>query len=741
VGYVQQLQAINHSHTDIEELLPQIVEILEQYEDIFEEPSELPPHRQCDHTIPLKQDATPPLTRPYRVPHKQKDEMEAQIKQLLANKVIQPSQSPYASPAILVRKKDKTWRLCVDYRKLNALTIKNKYPIPVIEDLLDELHGAKIFSKLDLRSGYHQIRMSPADVSKTAFRTYCGHYEYLVMPFGLSNAPGTFQALMNEIFAEYLRKFILVFFDDILIYSSDISSHCQHLSIALQLLRDNKLYAKKSKCVFGAPQVEYLGHIIKGEGVSTDPAKISAVADWVAPASVKQLRSFLGLTGYYRRFIKNYGLICRPLYDLLKKVPFLWTETQEAAFCTLKQALISAPVLALPNFSQPFVLETNASGSGLGAVLMQDGKALAYFSVALGPKNTALSTYEKEALAVLEAVKRWRHYFLGNKLIIRSDQQSLKYITDQRIAEGIQHKLMLKLLEFDFTVEYKKGRDNTAADALSRRFASLNALSAITPTWILEVVISYSADDKTQKLVQQYLITPPEHNSDYSMQAGVLRFKGRLVLGQDKALHQRLFVALHYSALGGHSGIKATYQRMKKLFYWTGMKKDIETLVSQCPVCQRSKHENCKYPGLLDPLPTPDMAWAHVSLDFIEGLPKSQGKEVILVVVDKFTKYAHFIPLAHPYTVQSVATAFMDNVVKLHGPPTVLIFDRDRIFTSTMWKEIFKQFKVDLRFSSAYHPQSDGQTKRVNQCLENYLRCMIFSEPHKWAAWLSLAEF
>jgi transposase InsO family protein len=257
----------------------------------------------------------------------------------------------------------------------------------------------------------------------------------------------------------------------------------------------------------------------------------------------------------------------------------------------------------------------------------------------------------------------------------------------------------------------------------------------------LEVVNSYSADDKTQKLVQQYLITPPEHNSDYSMQAGVLRFKGRLVLGQDKALHQRLFVALHYSALGGHSGIKATYQRMKKLFYWTGMKKDIETLVSQCPVCQRSKHENCKYPGLLDPLPTPDMAWAHVSLDFIEGLPKSQGKEVILVVVDKFTKYAHFIPLAHPYTVQSVATAFMDNVVKLHGPPTVLISDRDRIFTSTMWKEIFKQFKVDLRFSSAYHPQSDGQTERVNQCLENYLRCMIFSEPHKWAAWLSLAEF
>lgn len=213
------------------------------------------------------------------------------------------------------------------------------------------------------------------------------------------------------------------------------------------------------------------------------------------------------------------------------------------------------------------------------------------------------------------------------------------------------------------------------------------------------------------------------------------------MIGQDKSLQQKLFKALHQSTIGGHSRIKATYQRMKKLFYWTGMKKEIELLVSQCPICQRSKHENCKYPGLLDPLPTPDMAWAHVSLDFIEGLPKSQGKEVILVVVDKLTKYAHFIPLTHPYTVNSVIEAFMDNVVKLHGPPTVLISDRDRIFTSTLWKAIFKGFRVDLRFSSAYHPQSDGQTERVNQCLENYLRCMIFQEPHKWSKWLSLAEF
>jgi hypothetical protein len=251
------------------------------------------------------------------MPHKQKDLVEELIKNLLSKCEIRPSTSPFSSPAILVRKRDKTWRLCVDYRQLNALTVKNKYPIPVIEDLLDELNGARIFSKLDLRSGYHQIRMHPADITKTAFRTHLGHYEYLVMPFGLTNAPATFQELMNSVFSAFLRRFVLVFFDDILIYSKDMSEHRKHLKLVLQLLRIHQLKAKSSKCSFATHSVDYLGHIISGDGVATDPSKISAILSWKTPTNITQLRGFLGLTGYYRRFVKQYATICKPLHEAL----------------------------------------------------------------------------------------------------------------------------------------------------------------------------------------------------------------------------------------------------------------------------------------------------------------------------------------------------------------------------------------------------------------------------------------
>ncbi|KAL4339801.1 hypothetical protein GQ457_08G022490 [Hibiscus cannabinus] len=335
--------------------------LLEKYKSVFDEPNSLPPPRNHDHAITLLPGAQPVNLRPYRFPFSQKTEVEKQISDMLAASVIQNSKSPFASHCLLIKKKDGTWRLCVDYRQLNSLTVKNKYPIPVVDDLLDELSGAKYYSKLDQRSGYWQIRIRPEDIPKTTFRTHHGHFEFKVMPFGLTNAPDTFQSLMNEIFAPYLRKFVLVFFDDILIYSLNMTDHYSHLQQVLQVLVDNQLFARRSKCFFGQERVEYSGHIISQDGVATDPSKVEAMRNWQLPKTLKSLQGFLGLTGYYRKFIRNYGSISKPLTLMLKKDNFNWSPKAKEAFLSLKNAMCSAHVLALPDFTQSFCLETDAS--------------------------------------------------------------------------------------------------------------------------------------------------------------------------------------------------------------------------------------------------------------------------------------------------------------------------------------------------------------------------------------------
>ncbi|KAL5698643.1 hypothetical protein ACHQM5_029654 [Ranunculus cassubicifolius] len=707
--------------------------------ELFSEQQSLPPARPQDHVIKLKEGSEAISIRPYRYPHIQKTEIEKQITDMLATGIIQPSQSPFTSPVILIRKKDHTWRLCVDYRQLNYITVKNQFPIPIIEELLDELKGATVFSKLDLRAGYHQIRVAAADIHKTAFSTHLGHYEFLVMPFGLTNAPATFQCLMNSVFQQHIRKFILVFFDDILIYSPSMATHVCHLQQTFSLLQQHQLKLKRSKCQFAQPQLEYLGHIISSKGVSADPLKLEGISNWPIPKNVKSLRGFLGLTGYYRRFVKNYGILAKPLTQLLQKGQFQWQAAAQTSFEALKMALTQIPTLALPDFSKPFIIETDACQTGIGAVLLQDQQPLAFLSKALPPTKMGLSTYEKELWAIIYAITKWRYYLFGRHFVIRTDHQSLKYLLDQRITTLLQQKWLTKLLGYDYEIIYKKGNQNIPADALSRAF-ECNAISVLQPEWLNELAQSWEHDKFAQDTIAKLIISP-SCMPDYSWTHNVLRFKGKLFVGSSGTLRRQIWEQLHASASGGHSGVRATLHRIQSYFFWPRLRADITFWNSACEVCQQNKSEHTLSPGLLQPLSIPTLPWHDISMDFIEGLPVSENKNAIWVVVDRLSKYSHFIPLRHPFSAESLAKIFVENIFKLHGMPQSIVSDRGSVFLSKFWAKLFELLDTKLLYSTAYHPQSDGQTERVNQCLETFLRCMTSLHPTRWAKWLPLAEW
>ena len=717
--------------------------VLADYEAVFRAPVGLPPVRGHEHSIILKEGAGPVGVRPYRYPQSQKDEIERLIQEMLAAGIIKPSKSPFSSPVLLVKKRDGSWRFCVDYRALNKETIPDKYPIPIIEELLDELHGARIFSKLDLKAGYHQILVQPEDTHKTAFRTHDGHYEFLVMPFGLMNAPSTFQSLMNDIFRPFLRKYVLVFFDDILIYSKSEVEHCEHMRQVLEALATHKLVVNQKKCVFGKTAVAYLGHTISGQGVAVDSDKVQAILEWPQPTSLKELRGFLGLTGYYRKYVRHYAQIAQPLTDQLRKEAFGWTAKATEAFENLKTAMVTPPVLAMPNFSQPFVLETDASGYGVGAVLMQNDRPIAYFSKLLGTRAQQKSVYEKELMAICLAVQKWRYFLLGRHFIVRTDQQSLRYMTQQREIGADYQRWVSKLLGYSFEIQYKPGCSNRVADALSRKsvgdieFGSLVSTSVVDWSLLDQEV---SRDPLLTQLKREILLQE-KHHVGFSVREGKLLYKDRFVIPRTSTFIPKLLQVYHDSVVGGHSGEIKTYLRIAAEWYWIGLRKDVSRFVQQCTICQRNKVSQQSPMGLLQPLPIPNQVWEDISMDFIEGLPVSNGFNSVLVVVDRFSKYAHFIPLRHPFTAVTVAEVFIKEIVKLHGFPATIISDRDKVFLSLFWQELFKAHGTQLRHSTAYHPQTDGQTEIVNKALESYLRCFAGSQPRKWVKWIHWAEF
>ncbi|KAJ4801596.1 polyprotein [Rhynchospora pubera] len=445
--------------------------VVREFSNVFpEDLPGLPPEREIEFCIELQPGTTPLAKAPYRMAPAELRELKTQLEELLEKGFIRPSTSPWGAPVLFVRKKDGTLRLCIDYMDLNKVTVPNRYPLPRIDDLFDQLQGSQVYSKIDLRSGYHQLRIRPSDVPKTAFRTRYGHYEFLVMSFGLTNAPAYFMNLMNRVFEEYLDSFVVVFIDDILVYSNSAEEHEHHLRLVLQRLREHQLYAKLSKCEFWLEQISFLGHVISKEGLAVDLQKIVAVTDWKPPTTVTEVRSFLGLAGYYRRFVEGFSRISLPMTQLLHKgVKFEWTPARQKSFEELKQRLVTAPVLAMPVPGAGYVVNTDASRYGLGCVFMQDDHVIAYASRQLRPHEKNYPTHDLELAAVIFALKIWRHYLYGEKCKIFTDHQSLKYVFTQKELNLRQRRWLELMKDYDLEIVYHPRKSNVVADALSRK--------------------------------------------------------------------------------------------------------------------------------------------------------------------------------------------------------------------------------------------------------------------------------
>ncbi|XP_061369307.1 uncharacterized protein LOC133312169 [Gastrolobium bilobum] len=696
--------------------------VLLHFQSIFQVPHELPLFRGLNHAIHLLDKVPPVNVKPYRYAHCQKTEIEQQISDLLANGFIQHSQSPFSSLVLLVKKQDESWRMY---------------------ELLDELGNASVFTKLDLRAGYHQIRVQPADVEKTTFRTHQGHYEFLVMPFGLTNAPATFQAVMNQLFKPYLRKFIIVFFDDILVFSKSLSDHIEHLRIALFHLQQHRFFVKLSKFQFGASSIDYLGHIVSKQGVQADPKKIAAMVSWLEPKSLKQSRGFLGLTGYYRRFVQGYASLAAPLTDLLKGGKDLpWSATVAQAFIQLKEKMANTPVLVLPDFKLPFVIETDASNSEIGVVLLQQDRPLAFFSQKLGSRMSNASTYVRELYAITVAVKRWRQYLLGSFFTIRTDHRSIKELLTQTIQTIEQQKYICKLMGYAFRIEYKAGSSNIVADALSRihEEASVNALLSEPVFDILKEIKQQNTEDSYLLHCQQQVQNNSTDVSLLTVKDGIVFHKNRFLLSPKSLLIPGLIREAYASPVGGHASITRTFLRLSTNFYWTTMRADVKQYVSECSICQQVKYEANKPTRLLQPLPVPEGIFEDLSMDFIVGLPLSHGHCTILVVIHRLSKFAYFGRLPRSYTAAVVAHLFCELVVSNHGFPCSLLTDRDPVFMSQFWTQLFKLSGTQLRTTTAYHPQSDGQTEVTNRYLEQYLRAFCHEQPMQWSKFISWAQ-
>lgn len=760
------------------------------------ESRELPPHRSTDHKIILKKGSQPPFGKLYGMTREELTTLRDWLQDNLSKGFIRASSSPAASPVLFVKKSDGGLRLCMDYRGLNTITVKNRYPIPLISETLDRLSNARYFTKLDVISAFNRIRIAEGDEWKTAFRTRYGLYESLVMPFGLTNAPSTFQNYINTNLREYLDKFCTAYLDDVLVYSNPKEEHRIHVNLILNKLREAGLQLDIKKCSFEAKEVKYLGILISCKGIEMDPVKIECVKSWKTPVCIKDIQAFLGFANFYRRFIKNFSSLAKPLTELTKKdIPWIWSRTCEKAFLTLKSAFTQAPVLRHFDPDKRCIVEVDSSDWALGGILSQydDQKILhpvAYFS---GPLNAAQINYEiydKELLAVVTAFKHWRPELEGtlDPVLVITDHKNLEYFMTSKDLSRRQARWSEFLSRFNFIIAYRPGRLGTKPDALTRRSEDLpagkederlrqqhqtvlkphNLDPEIIRTTKLDLALinvqdlndkpaiseeienlltqAYQQDTEVHDYIK-ILQGPSPHRSKHldlsrcSVKSNRLYYDDLIFIPDSPHLKLLLIKNCHDHPSGGHHGRNKVFAEISRYYWWPKMLDTITQFTNNCHVCKRITPSRLKFQGLLKPLPVPQRRWADISVDFIGPLPISEGYDCIMVVSCRLTKARHFIPCHTNIDSLGTANLFYKNVWKLHGFPESIVSDRGPQFVAKFWREVCDQTNTKILLSTAWHPETDGQTERFNAVLECYLRAYCNYQQDDWVSWLPSAEY
>jgi hypothetical protein len=761
-----------------------------------EEAKRFPRTQPWDIAIDLVADAPKVLDcKIYPLTLEEQGKLREYIKENLEKGYIRPSKSPYSSPFFFVGKKDGKLRPVVDYRKLNTYTVPDRYPLPLIQELVDKVWDARLFTKMNVRAGYNNIRFREGDEPKAAFKTNDGLFEPTVMPFGLRNAPAVFQRMMNTQFADIIATGkVIIYMDDILVATvDDVMVHRGIVHRVLERLQELDLYLKPSKCQFEVRRIEFLGVILENGTVTMDPIKVAGVAEWKEPKNVKDVRKYLGFCNFYRRFIKGFSQIAKPLNTLLKKgVPWTWGKAEQEAFEELRTRVCEEPVLVQPDQKKQFEVEVDASNYAIGAVLMQrDGKKVAhpvaFFSKTMNEAQRNYDVYNRELLALLEMFRHWRQYLhqAAHQVLVHTDHANLLFWKNPGDHNRRVARWHAELMDYDFKLVHISGKKNGRADALSRRpdydqGESDNKQLVVLPPKFFErayarIAGSEDANPNNGPEWRRYLagIDPGDYqpiqdlvekdqqenpqsqeqlrkwtNTHQLIKLNSIWWKledgvDRIVVAGDNNLKRGVISCYHDAPERGHPGISNTYEIMKRDFWWPNMKLDIEQFVKGCAACQANKANTGPLkPAMIPITPEHALPFQTVAMDFITKLPKSGKYDTILTITDHdCSKAAIFLPCQETITAEGVATLYLRYVFPRFGLPKKVISDRDTRFTSKYAKGLCQAMKIRQNISTAYHPRTDGQSERTNQWLEQYLRFWCDERQDDWHKWLPMAEF